>query len=47
MPCKYNGNVCGLLGNADNDPSNDNLKPDGSIALSHNELGKTSLVKLD
>ena len=45
MPCKYNGNVCGLLGNADNDPTNDNLMPGGSPAESHNQLGKNfSLV---
>ena len=44
MPCKYNGNVCGLLGNADHDPTNDNLMPNGSIATSDAELGDSWLV---
>jgi hypothetical protein len=44
MPCKYNGNVCGLLGNADQDPTNDNLMPNGSIATSDSELGDSWLI---
>jgi len=39
LPCEYNNNVCGLLGNADNDPSNDNVMPNGVAAESHNQLG--------
>ena len=44
MPCKYNGNVCGLLGNADHDPTNDNVMPNGEIASSDAELGDSWLV---
>ena len=44
MPCKYNGNVCGLLGNADQDPTNDNLMPNGDVATSDAELGDSWLV---
>ena len=44
MPCKYNGNVCGLLGNADQDPTNDNLMPNGAVATSDAELGDSWLV---
>ena len=44
MPCKYNGNVCGLLGNADQDPTNDNVMPNGEIASSDAELGDSWLV---
>lgn len=40
LPCEYNNNVCGLLGNADNDPSNDNVMPNGVAAESHNQLGE-------
>ena len=34
------GNVCGLMGNADANPSNDNLKPSGIAAEDDNILGK-------
>lgn len=43
LPCQYNNNVCGLLGNADNDPSNDNLMPNGIAATTHNQLGDSWL----
>jgi hypothetical protein len=44
MPCEYNGNVCGLLGNADNDPSNDIMMPNGELATSHSQLGDSWLM---
>lgn len=39
LPCQYNGNVCGLFGNSDNDPKNDNIMPDGTFAQTENQLG--------
>ena len=40
LPCQYNDNVCGLFGNANNDPLDDNQMPDGREAETENELGK-------
>jgi len=44
LPCQYNGNVCGLFGNADHDPSNDNQMPSGMPAATENELGLSWLA---
>jgi len=50
LPCQYNGNVCGMFGNADNDPANDNLMADGQPAADANQLGmswvETKLPKI-
>jgi len=34
------GNVCGLMGNADANPQNDNQMPSGIVADDDNILGK-------
>lgn len=44
LPCQYNGNVCGLFGDADNDPTNDNKMANGEIASTENELGESWLA---
>nr|XP_006823023.1 PREDICTED: zonadhesin-like isoform X1 [Saccoglossus kowalevskii]XP_006823024.1 PREDICTED: zonadhesin-like isoform X2 [Saccoglossus kowalevskii] len=37
----YSGKLCGLMGNADDDPRNDFQKPDGSIAKNAIEFGES------
>ncbi|XP_006818513.1 uncharacterized protein LOC102806167 [Saccoglossus kowalevskii] len=37
----YHGKVCGLLGNADGDPHNDFMMPDGKVSKDVNEFGVT------
>ncbi|XP_006824160.1 BMP-binding endothelial regulator protein-like [Saccoglossus kowalevskii] len=37
----YNGRMCGLLGNADGEGSNDFVKPDGTIVSDVDEFGKS------
>ncbi|KAM9827438.1 LOW QUALITY PROTEIN: zonadhesin, like [Neosynchiropus ocellatus] len=39
VPNSYNGLLCGLCGNFNNDPKDDNLKPDNTPAANTNELG--------
>ncbi|XP_061525695.1 zonadhesin, like [Phycodurus eques] len=39
VPTSYNGQLCGMCGNFNGNPSDDNLKPDRTPALSTNELG--------
>ncbi|XP_006811589.1 BMP-binding endothelial regulator protein-like [Saccoglossus kowalevskii] len=38
------GHVCGLMGNADGNPDNDYIKPDGSIVYDVNEFGNSWAV---
>lgn len=46
LPCQYMGNVCGLMGNADANPQNDNQMPSGIVADDDNILGE-SWVAMD
>ncbi|KAJ0055940.1 hypothetical protein NL108_016698 [Boleophthalmus pectinirostris] len=39
VPTSYNGLLCGLCGNFNGDPKDDNLKPDKTPAANTNELG--------
>ncbi|XP_042638903.1 zonadhesin [Orycteropus afer afer] len=41
VPSTYFSRVCGLCGNYDGDDSNDNQKPDGSLAQNDDELGNS------
>ncbi|CAG5102957.1 Oidioi.mRNA.OKI2018_I69.chr1.g547.t1.cds [Oikopleura dioica] len=41
LPCQYMGNVCGLMGNADADPSNDDRMPSDISAEDDNILGES------
>ncbi|XP_075794395.1 IgGFc-binding protein-like isoform X3 [Pelodiscus sinensis] len=44
VPCDYQGQLCGLCGNYNGDPKDDNRKPNGSIAADSTELGESWLV---
>uniref|UniRef100_UPI00398EC30B zonadhesin, like n=1 Tax=Pristiophorus japonicus TaxID=55135 RepID=UPI00398EC30B len=44
VPSSYAGQLCGLCGNYNGKKTDDNLKPDGSVAGSSNELGESWLV---
>ncbi|XP_056156221.1 zonadhesin, like [Lampris incognitus] len=39
LPTSYNGLLCGLCGNFNGQPNDDNIKPDGKPAANTNELG--------
>ncbi|XP_071334202.1 zonadhesin, like isoform X3 [Trachinotus anak] len=39
VPTSYNGQLCGLCGNFNGNPKDDNLKPDNTPAANTNELG--------
>ncbi|XP_019212039.1 zonadhesin [Oreochromis niloticus] len=39
LPTSYNGLLCGMCGNFNGDPNDDNLKPDNAPAANTNELG--------
>uniref|UniRef100_UPI0037E8B019 zonadhesin, like n=1 Tax=Semicossyphus pulcher TaxID=241346 RepID=UPI0037E8B019 len=39
VPNSYNGLLCGMCGNFNTDPKDDNLKPDNTAAADTNELG--------
>ncbi|CAJ1086482.1 LOW QUALITY PROTEIN: zonadhesin%2C like [Xyrichtys novacula] len=41
LPKSYNGLLCGLCGNFNEDPKDDNLKPDNTPAANTNELGES------
>ncbi|XP_051780732.1 zonadhesin, like [Erpetoichthys calabaricus] len=41
VPSFYSGHLCGLCGNYNGNPSDDNLKPDGLPAGNTNELGES------
>ncbi|KAJ8338240.1 hypothetical protein SKAU_G00372060 [Synaphobranchus kaupii] len=41
LPSSYSGLLCGLCGNYNGKPSDDNLKPDGKPAATTNELGES------
>ncbi|XP_040423240.1 IgGFc-binding protein-like [Cygnus olor] len=44
VPSDYSGLLCGLCGNYNGDPNDDNIKPNGDVASSSNELGESWLV---
>ncbi|XP_067879876.1 zonadhesin, like [Heterodontus francisci] len=44
VPSSYAGQLCGLCGNYNGLKADDNLKPDGSVAESTDELGESWLV---
>ncbi|XP_068547553.1 IgGFc-binding protein-like isoform X7 [Anas acuta] len=44
VPSDYSGLLCGLCGNYNGDPTDDNIKPNGDIASNSNELGESWLV---
>ncbi|XP_037537371.1 zonadhesin, like [Nematolebias whitei] len=39
IPSSYRGQLCGMCGNFNENPKDDNLKPDNTAALNSNELG--------
>uniref|UniRef100_A0A6Q2XSQ0 VWFD domain-containing protein n=1 Tax=Esox lucius TaxID=8010 RepID=A0A6Q2XSQ0_ESOLU len=41
LPSSYNGLLCGLCGNFNGQPGDDNIKPDGKPAGNTNELGES------
>ncbi|MBN3306969.1 ZAN protein, partial [Amia calva] len=41
VPSSYSGRLCGLCGNYNSQPGDDNLKPDGKPAVSTPELGES------
>ncbi|XP_063043702.1 zonadhesin, like [Engraulis encrasicolus] len=41
LPSSYNGLLCGMCGNYNGKPGDDNLKPDGLPAATTNELGES------
>ncbi|KAG5852102.1 hypothetical protein ANANG_G00058860 [Anguilla anguilla] len=41
LPSSYSGLLCGLCGNYNGKPSDDNLKPDGKPAANTNQLGES------
>lgn len=44
VPSIYSGLLCGLCGNYNGDPNDDNIKPNGDIASDSNNLGQSWLV---
>ncbi|NXN19452.1 ZAN protein, partial [Indicator maculatus] len=44
VPSNYSGLLCGLCGNYNGDPNDDNIKPNGDIASGSNDLGQSWLV---
>ncbi|XP_054031516.1 IgGFc-binding protein [Dryobates pubescens] len=44
VPSNYSGLLCGLCGNYNGDPNDDNIKPSGDIASGSNDLGQSWLV---
>ncbi|NWX42234.1 ZAN protein, partial [Steatornis caripensis] len=44
VPSNYSGLLCGLCGNYNGDPNDDNIKPNGDIASSSTDLGQSWLV---
>nr|XP_033814887.1 IgGFc-binding protein-like [Geotrypetes seraphini] len=44
LPSPYKGQLCGLCGNYNGDPSDDIVKPDGNAAASSTELGDSWIV---
>ncbi|KAM4536429.1 zonadhesin, like [Odontesthes bonariensis] len=44
VPTSYNGLLCGMCGNFNGSPRDDNLKPDNTVAINSNELGDSWLV---
>ncbi|NXW92949.1 ZAN protein, partial [Alopecoenas beccarii] len=44
VPSSYSGLLCGLCGNYNGDPNDDNIKPNGDIASSSTDLGESWLV---
>ncbi|NWV38039.1 ZAN protein, partial [Grantiella picta] len=44
VPSNYNGLLCGLCGNYNGDPNDDNIKPNGDIASGSTDLGESWLV---
>ncbi|KAM6949505.1 IgGFc-binding protein-like [Aplochiton taeniatus] len=47
LPSSYNGLLCGMCGNFNGKPADDNLKPDGKPAGNTNELGESWQVPDD
>ncbi|KAK6323422.1 hypothetical protein J4Q44_G00057610 [Coregonus suidteri] len=47
LPSSYNGLLCGLCGNFNGQPGDDNIKPDGKPAGNTNELGESWQVPDD
>ncbi|GAB0193587.1 IgGFc-binding protein [Grus japonensis] len=43
-PSDYSGLLCGLCGNYNGDPNDDNIKPNGDVASSSTDLGQSWLV---
>ncbi|XP_030350861.1 zonadhesin-like [Strigops habroptila] len=44
VPSDYSGLLCGLCGNYNGDPNDDNMKPDGGTASGSTDLGQSWLV---
>ncbi|NXF13276.1 ZAN protein, partial [Smithornis capensis] len=44
VPSNYSGLLCGLCGNYNGDPGDDNIKPNGDIASGSTDLGESWLV---
>uniref|UniRef100_A0A8C9NQR2 VWFD domain-containing protein n=1 Tax=Serinus canaria TaxID=9135 RepID=A0A8C9NQR2_SERCA len=44
VPSNYSGLLCGLCGNYNGDPNDDNIKPNGDIASDSTDLGESWLV---
>ncbi|KAF1470826.1 Zonadhesin, partial [Megadyptes antipodes antipodes] len=44
VPSNYRGLLCGLCGNYNGDPNDDNIKPNGDIASGSTDLGQSWLV---
>ncbi|NWX91747.1 ZAN protein, partial [Nothoprocta pentlandii] len=44
VPSDYSGLLCGLCGNYNGDPNDDNIKPNGDTASSSTDLGESWLV---
>ncbi|XP_028851976.1 zonadhesin, like [Denticeps clupeoides] len=47
LPSSYSGHLCGLCGNYNGKPADDNLKPDGKPAANTDELGESWQVPDD
>ncbi|XP_063297781.1 uncharacterized protein LOC134586215 [Pelobates fuscus] len=47
LPSDYKGQVCGLCGNYNGLPTDDFIKPDGSLAINSKELGDSWIVSED